>query len=179
MGLNSARNEGSTVQGTKSGFLEGHAVIASFGTISVSIHDDLAADTLRMVSEVASYVRRARGVQWGETLKLPTFLKVSAEPQVNVTSIQGLRHVIFTDAGLKAFQNTASVNHETSKQYLGKPISATAPVAVDFEAQGQAQSSGPTPFLRSFTARERTKGVRMDLSLLPMSIILASGHGML
>ena len=59
---------GSTVQGTKSGFLEGHAVIASFGTISVSIRDDLAADTLRMVSEVGSFVRRARGVQWGENL---------------------------------------------------------------------------------------------------------------
>lgn len=121
----------------------------------------------------------ARGVQWGESTRLPTLLKVSAEPLVNCTSIQGLRHVLFTVAGLMAFQNTIFPRApELHEQLLAKSISSAGPESKDVYADplGPSHTTGATPFTRSFAAWERTKGIRMDLSIRPMSISLASGQ---
>lgn len=120
----------------------------------------------------------ARGVQWGETTGLPTLLKVGAEPRVNSTSVQGLRHVIFTVAGLMAFQNTGTLPTDFNEQHLG---STSRPKNSDqrelyLGGQNLSQATGATPFTRSVAAWERTKGVRMDVSIRPMSISMASGQ---
>lgn len=120
----------------------------------------------------------ARGVQWGETTGLPTLLKVSAEPLTNRTSVQSLRHVLFTVAGLMAFQHTAIDLADLNDTY---PIDMTLPKNSDVGdnpagIESHPQIGGATPFTRSFAAWERTKGVRMDLSIRPMSIILESGE---
>lgn len=117
----------------------------------------------------------ARGVQWGESTGLPTLLKVSAEPLLNCTSIQGLRHVLFTVSGLTAFQNTTEFSTDLSQ--LLPPAVASSDLK-EFYTDGRTSShaAGTTPFSRSFVAWERTKGVRMDLSIRPMSISLVSGQ---
>lgn len=118
----------------------------------------------------------ARGVQWGEATGLPTILKVTTEPLLNSTSVQGLRHVLFTVAGLLAFQNV-SVAPEGFGSVLptstfSAPVSSTQEEGNDLPS---SQVSG-APFTRSFAAWERTKGVRMDISIRPMSLSLASGQ---
>lgn len=120
----------------------------------------------------------ARGVQWGESTGLPTVLKVTAEPLINSTSIQGLRHVIFTVAGLMAFQN---VSPEYSEEWSETEKQPTMSTSLNFsgsiEAAGQPiYTQGSTPFSRSVTAWERTKRARMDISIRPMSLSLVSGQ---
>lgn len=117
----------------------------------------------------------ARGVQWIESTGLPTQLKVSAEPLLNCTSIQGLRHVFFTVAGLMAFQNTTESQTDLS-QLLPPAIGASDLKEFYADRRTPSHVAGATPFSRSFIAWERTKGVRMDLSIRPMCLSLVSGQ---
>lgn len=77
-----------------------------------------------------------------------------------------------------AFQNTIARAPELNEQLLGKSINSAGPELKDFYADphGSSHTTGATPFTRSFAAWERTKGIRMDLSIRPMSISLASGQ---
>lgn len=116
----------------------------------------------------------ARGVQWGESTGLPTLLKVSAEPLLNCTSMQGLRNVLFTVAGLMEFQNMKEATSGLEPM-LPPAVGGEEGKEMYTDGKGMSQAAGATPFSRSFAAWERTKGVRMDLSIRPMSISLVSG----
>lgn len=117
----------------------------------------------------------ARGVQWGEATGLPTLLKVTAEPIINSTSIHGLRHVLFTVSGLMAFQNINLESQEAEMKLSGH-TSADSKVLTANPSHSKANPGAGTPFTRSFAAWERTKGVRMDISIRPMSFSLSSGQ---
>ncbi|KAI0567471.1 hypothetical protein FGB62_2g10 [Gracilaria domingensis] len=113
----------------------------------------------------------ARGVQWVESIGVPTLLKVTAEPLTNSTSVQGLRHILFTVSGLMAFQNLPATPgdsrlHDSTR--LGNPDP-------DLPYREDPDPVPGTPLTRSFAAWERTKGVRMELSIRPMSLSLVSG----
>ena len=118
----------------------------------------------------------ARGVQWGETVGLPTILKVSAGPLINSTSMQGLRHILFTVSGLLAFQNveTDKVDEEIRRSSDETPKL----ISQGFKREDSTDpgTAGGTPFSRTMAAWERTKGARMDISIRPMSLSLASGQ---
>eukprot|EP00178_Gracilaria_changii_P013066 TRINITY_DN3680_c0_g1_i1.p1 TRINITY_DN3680_c0_g1~~TRINITY_DN3680_c0_g1_i1.p1 ORF type:complete len:3545 (-),score=338.50 TRINITY_DN3680_c0_g1_i1:3407-14041(-) len=113
----------------------------------------------------------ARGVQWVESTGVPTLLKVTAEPLTNSTSIQGLRHILFTAAGLMEFQNLPS---NVTEPRIQEDTRLSNP---DRELPYQKDSDPVpgTPLTRSFAAWERTKGVRMEVSIRPMSLSLVSG----
>lgn len=121
----------------------------------------------------------ARGVQWVEATGLPTILKVTANPLRNATSFQGLRHVLFTVAGLLAFQNTSTslpAKDSSSPSLLGSHLNNDGKQAIPEPGRNGTGNIGSTPFTRSIAAWERTKGVRMDISIRPMSLSLASGQ---
>lgn len=123
----------------------------------------------------------ARGVQWSESIGLPTVLKVISDPLVNFTSFQGLRHVLFTISGLLAFQHKGVDANEAFDSQVSLPrMSSTRSAAIDirsYNIHGNTNSNtGASPFTRSFAAWERTKGVRMDISICPISMSLASGQ---
>lgn len=122
----------------------------------------------------------ARGVQWGESIGLPTSLKVTTEPLSCLTSFQGLRHVLFTITGLLAFHNRGANDPQTMNSSLSLPqlpvLSTEATEGTGFNLHESQTTSGATPFQRSVTAWERTKGVRMDISIRPIALSLASGQ---
>lgn len=125
----------------------------------------------------------ARGVQWSESMGLPTTLKVTTEPLVCLTSFQGLRHVLFTVAGLLAFQNKGVeateniVQSSVSMSNLPSVVLDGVREAIpNLELNPTSTATGASPFTRSFTAWERTKGVRMDISIRPIALSLASGQ---
>lgn len=113
----------------------------------------------------------ARGVQWGESIGLPTFLKVTAEPLRNSTSVQGLRHILFTVSGLMAFQN---LPENTTEQHVPESVHQRNPCP-ESSSESSVDEVAGAPLTRSFAAWERTKGVRMELSIRPMSLSLVSG----
>lgn len=121
----------------------------------------------------------ACGVQWAEKVKLPTFFKVSTKPLVSLTSFQGLRHVLFTVAGLLAFQNTPTTV-EKFESCLSLPNVTPSQDQLDGEANadgtGQPLDVESSPFAKSILAWERTKGVQMDISICPLALSLASGQ---
>ncbi len=121
----------------------------------------------------------ARGVQWMHTTGLPTQVKVTAGHLVSTTSFQGLRHVLFAVSGLLAFQNRSSYDGEQTDISLdfaavsarndeGRPVGQT----VDSSAAPEQTS---VTLNRSWLAWERTKAVRMECAVRPMSIGLVSG----
>lgn len=122
----------------------------------------------------------ARGVQWNETVGLPTILKVVTDTLVSSTSFQGLRHVLFTVSGLLAFQNRGIETNDGFESC--KSLSRLPSLTGDgigkstISYQENVAAPGATPFTRSFAAWERTKGVRMDVSIRPISLSLASGQ---
>lgn len=121
----------------------------------------------------------AFGVQWAEKVGLPTIIKVTTKPLVSLTSFQGLRHILFTVAGLLAFQNTASVATERFESCLSLPnvISNFNPLEPEHGSTNNTEPShDESPFTMSILAWERTAGVRMDISICPLALSLASGQ---
>lgn len=120
------------------------------------------------------------GVQWGQTTGLPTIFKVTAEPLMSSTSFQGLRHVIFTLAGLLAFQNTAGTSDTFASSVnfpqMELPGGHAGVDGSSNEHKNEPPPSGATPFTRSYAAWERTNGVRIEISIRPTSLSLASGQ---
>lgn len=116
-----------------------------------------------------------RGVQWAETTGAPTQIKVNAGPLTSTTSFQGLRHVLFTVSGLMAFQNRGLPQHEIpAVPLIADHIDDRSAGSLRaFTAPREAEAGAP--FIRSFAAWERTKAVRMECSVRPMSIRLVSG----
>lgn len=120
----------------------------------------------------------ACGVQWAERVKLPTYFKVSTKPLFSLTSFQGLRHVLFTVAGLLAFQNTPP-DMEKFESCLSLPNVTPSQNLLDGEANADADQSlnvDTSPLAKSILAWERTKGVQMDISISPLALSLASGQ---
>jgi hypothetical protein len=121
------------------------------------------------------------GVQWSDDSGLPTQLKMTAGRLANQTSLQGVRNMLFASSGLLAFQNqTAPVvsSSEPSLPIWSAPgfINAVCERVVSpTSASHQVDIVPGSTLFKAVRAWERTKAVRMEVHVQPMSIGLVSG----
>lgn len=104
------------------------------------------------------------GVQWSRESELPTQLRMTTGPATNLISFQGLRNVLFASTGLLAFQD----------EHRRHPVSPSKISSEKLPSLPRVRVQEASTLGRAILAWERTKAVRMEMSVAPMTIGLES-----
>lgn len=117
------------------------------------------------------------GIQWSLQTDLPTHLQLTSGPLDNVITLHALRNMLFVVTGLLAFQS-----REISKLDLERGNSSIidgsiidGSITTGFGAEEEERITVSSRLSCAVHAYERTKAVRMEFCLQPMSTGFSSG----